>query len=179
MVLVTIRHIICMNFYKPPNHKMFYYIYEYMLRYEVVVVIWCLLTVVSYCCEHNYANGSVEPWFWFQSWLYNQKYNHIASIQKKLISFIHSGYFYRTSFTTWRCSRLQLCHCVGVNTPKCYRQLWVKDLPKVPMWRLEWDSNLRPSGHKASNLPLSHHAPLMLVDVRHHHVWFENCECLG
>src|SRR6218665_1497586 len=26
------------------------------------------------------------------------------------------------------------------------------------MWRLEWDLNLRPSGRKARNLPLSHHA---------------------
>src|SRR6218665_2460931 len=35
----------------------------------------------------------------------------------------------------------------------------MKDLPKVPTWRLQWDSNLRPSGRKAPNLPLSHHAP--------------------
>jgi len=27
---------------------------------------------------------------------------------------------------------------VGVNTPKRYRQLWVKNLPKVPTWRLKW-----------------------------------------
>src|SRR6218665_1609070 len=41
--------------------------------------------------------------------------------------------------------------------PKCYRQLQVKDLPKVPRWWLEWYSNLQPSVHKAPNLPLSHH----------------------
>jgi len=29
---------------------------------------------------------------------------------------------------------------------------WVKDLPKVPTWWLEWDSNLRPSRRKAPNL---------------------------
>ena len=28
-----------------------------------------------------------------------------------------------------------------------YRQLWVKDLPKVPTWRLERDSNKRLEGH--------------------------------
>src|SRR6218665_195861 len=40
-------------------------------------------------------------------------------------------------------------------TPKRYRQLRVKDLPKVHTctWRLEWDSN------KAPTLPLNHHAP--------------------
>jgi len=29
-----------------------------------------------------------------------------------------------------------IAYCVGVNTPKGYRQPWVKDLPKVPSWRL-------------------------------------------
>src|SRR6218665_538351 len=38
-----------------------------------------------------------------------------------------------------------------------YRQLQVKDLPKVPTWRLEWGSNLRSCRCKAPNLPLSHH----------------------
>ena len=46
-----------------------------------------------------------------------------------------------------------------VNTPKRYRQLWVKDLPKVSTCWLEWDSNLRPSGGNSPHLPLSHHAP--------------------
>src|SRR6218665_1362556 len=32
----------------------------------------------------------------------------------------------------------------------------------VPMWWLEWDLNLLPSGRKAPNLPLSHDAPLHL-----------------
>jgi len=31
-------------------------------------------------------------------------------------------------------------------TPKHHRQLWVKDLPKVPTWGLERDSNPRLSG---------------------------------
>src|SRR6218665_95609 len=34
-----------------------------------------------------------------------------------------------------------------------------KNLPKVPTWWLKWDSNVRPSGHKAPDLPLSHRAP--------------------
>ena len=41
--------------------------------------------------------------------------------------------------TTQRCFRLQHWYCFGVNTPKCYTKLWVKDLPKAPIWRLEWD----------------------------------------
>src|SRR6218665_557659 len=35
----------------------------------------------------------------------------------------------------------------------------VKDLPKVPTWRLERDSSPQPFGRKATNLPMSHHAP--------------------
>ena len=42
---------------------------------------------------------------------------------------------------------------VAVNTPKCYRQLWVKDLPKVFTWQLEWDSNLRPTECKEPFYP--------------------------
>ena len=49
--------------------------------------------------------------------------------------------------------------------PKRHRQLWVKDLPKVPMWRLERGSNLWPFGREETNLPMSHHAPLLSHDV--------------
>jgi len=49
--------------------------------------------------------------------------------------------------------------CVRANTPKRRRQLRVKDLPKVPTWWLERDSNPRPFGRKASYQPMSRHAP--------------------
>ena len=84
-------------------------------------------------------------------------------------SFVHFGYLYRATSsplllrgdpgghfkftTTQRRSRLQHSYCVGINTPKHFWQLWVKDLPKVPKLRLERDSNLRPFGRKAPNLP--------------------------
>ena len=44
-------------------------------------------------------------------------------------------------------------------TPKRHRQLWVKDLPKVPTWRLERESNPRPSGWKLSTQPMRHLVP--------------------
>jgi len=49
--------------------------------------------------------------------------------------------------------------------PKRYRQRQVKDLPKATTWRLEWDSNLRPSAQKAPNPPptLTHHDPYCVV----------------
>ena len=37
----------------------------------------------------------------------------------------------------------------------------MKDLPKVPTQRLEWDSNPRPSDHKAPNVPLRDHDPII------------------
>ena len=83
---------------------------------------------------------------------------------------IQSEYLYSASSspcTTQRRSRLQHWCCVEVHTPKRYRQLWVKDLPKVPTWRLEWDSNLRPSGRNGPNLPLSHHAQECIYPSTH------------
>src|SRR6218665_1257434 len=46
-------------------------------------------------------------------------------------------------------------------TPKRHRQLRVEDVSTVPIytWRPQWDSNPRPFGRKAPNLPMSHHAP--------------------
>ena len=51
------------------------------------------------------------------------------------------------------------------STPKHHRQLRVrvKDLPKVPTRRLERDSNPRPSGRKASTLPMRHHVPCPII----------------
>ena len=43
--------------------------------------------------------------------------------------------------------------------PKRYRQLQVNDLPKVPTWWLEWDSNLRPFSRKALTLPMLQYTP--------------------
>ena len=39
------------------------------------------------------------------------------------------------------------CHIMS------YRRLRVKDLPKVPTWRLEWDSNQRPSAPNTTTEP--------------------------
>src|SRR5688572_30242252 len=45
---------------------------------------------------------------------------------------------------------------------EAHEQLRVKDLPGVPTRRLEVDSKPQPSGCKAPNIPLHHHAPQML-----------------
>ena len=95
-------------------------------------------------------------------------FSAILPSSNKPIHFIHSFRIFlrclfksTTTTTTQRHFRLRHWYCVGVNTPKRHRQLWVKDLPKVPTWRLERDLNPRPFGRKAPNLPLSHHAPFI------------------
>ena len=76
-------------------------------------------------------------------------------------SFIHSGYFYSSSSSPLLLrgapdtARI-LCRNF---TPKRQRQLWVKDLPKVPTQRLERESNPWPLGRKELTLPMRHPCP--------------------
>src|SRR6218665_2108986 len=71
---------------------------------------------------------------------------HPVGVVKVFIhSFIHSGYFYSTSSSPLLLRGAPdtaqiLCRS---SMPKCHRKLRVKDLPKVPMWRIERDSNRR------------------------------------
>src|SRR6218665_3047768 len=48
-------------------------------------------------------------------------------------------------------------------TPKRHRQLRMKDLTKVPPWRLQRDSNPPLFGLKVPNLPMSHHITRSIV----------------
>ena len=77
-------------------------------------------------------------------------------------SFIHSDHFYSASSSPLLLRSAPdtarvLCRSF---TPKRHRQLWVENLPKVPTWRLERESNPRPSGWKLSTQPIMrHHIP--------------------
>jgi len=51
----------------------------------------------------------------------------------------------------------------GSFTPKRHRQLQLKDLPKVPTWRLDQNLSLWPFRRKATNQPMSHHALKMYL----------------
>ena len=79
----------------------------------------------------------------------------LSLIQSFIHSCIHSGYFYSASSSPLLLSSAPdtariLCRSF---TPKRHRQLRVKDLPKVPTWRLEWDSNLRLKVIDSTNAP--------------------------
>src|SRR6218665_3751264 len=77
-----------------------------------------------------------------------------------IFSFIHSGYFYSASSVRCYSEALPLAARIHHDTagilyrsftPQRHKQLRVKDLPKVPTWRLERDSNPGPFGRKATN----------------------------
>src|SRR6218665_1175864 len=63
-------------------------------------------------------------------------------------SFIHSGHFYsaHSSPLLLRGAPDYSTDTVSEFHAEAHRQLQVKDLPKVPTWRLERESNPRPSG---------------------------------
>ena len=77
------------------------------------------------------------------------------------LKFIHLGHFYSASSSSLLLRGAPdtapiLCRSF---LPKRHRQLRVKDLLKVPTWRLEQDANPRPFERKATNLLMSHNAP--------------------
>ena len=93
---------------------------------------------------------------------------HRNCFTRQCNAFIHSFQIFLQlllmSTTTQRYSQLQHWYCVKVNMLRCYRQLRVKDLPKVPTW-------FEPTGHKAPSLPLSLHAPYIQIGLLH--LWWD------
>ena len=83
-----------------------------------------------------------------------------------IFSFIHSfNHFYSASSSPLLLrgapdTALMLCRNF---IPKHHRQLWVKDLPKVPTWWLEQESNPRPFGRKVSTLPMCYIYPTLFL----------------
>ena len=98
----------------------------------------------------------MTEWIWCKAKIY-----HICNYLYCIV-FIH---FYSASLSMNHSEvRLHHSYCVGVNPPKRYGQLRLKDLPEVLTWRLEWDSNMRPSGRKAQNLTTT---PQTLADLKY------------
>src|SRR6218665_389539 len=65
-----------------------------------------------------------------------------------------------TAFAFQKRSRpQQLTLCRNLHAEALHATL-MKDLPKVPTWRLERDLNPRPSRRKTSTLPIRHHVQL-------------------
>src|SRR6218665_3474319 len=88
------------------------------------------------------------------------------SINHLLIQlFSHFGHFYSapSSPLLLRGAPDYRTDTVSEFHAEAHRQLQVKDLPKVPTWRLERESNPRPSGRKSSSQPRRHHVPQLIV----------------
>ena len=106
------------------------------------------------CCNQSHRRCSP---------LYEAQLVHDAiSKNMMLYSVIHSGHFYSAASSLLLLKSAPdtariLCRSF---TEKRQRQLRVKNLPKVPTWWLERDSNPRPSGQKASTLPMRLHVSL-------------------
>ena len=91
-------------------------------------------------------------------------WSEVTLLIRTRMTFIHSDYFYSASsdpLLLRGASDTARILCRNV-TPKRHRQRWVKDLPTVPTWRLERESNLRPFERKASTLPMRHPRPITL-----------------
>jgi len=76
-------------------------------------------------------------------------------------SFIHSGHCYRAPLSPLllRDAPDHSTDTVSGFHAEAHRQLQIKNMPKVPTWRLERESNPRPSGWKSSSKPRRHHVP--------------------
>src|SRR6218665_2027110 len=83
-------------------------------------------------------------------------------------SFIHSGYFFSASLNPLLGYSEALSNTAIDTVSKFTRRSatcnckW-RTCPRSMSWRLEWDSNPRPSGAKASTQPMCHHAPRILI----------------
>src|SRR6218665_2373897 len=96
----------------------------------------------------------------------NYMYMYLTTL-RYIHPFIHSDHFYSDSSSPLLFSGATDTARMLYRsfTSKRHRQLRVKDLPKVPTWRLERNSNPRPFGRKATNLPMSHHAPCIYMII--------------
>src|SRR6218665_2628032 len=72
----------------------------------------------------------------------------VVLIKRTKNSFIHSGHFYSapSSYLLLRGAPDYSTDAVSEFHAEAHRQLQVKDLLKVPTWRLERESNPHPSG---------------------------------
>ena len=90
--------------------------------------------------------------------------------------FIHSDHFYSASLSPLipRSAHDKARTLCRSFTPKRHSQLWVEDLPKVPTWWLERESNPRPSveSYRRNQCATTSNQQVDAIQV---HVWVYNC----
>ena len=90
---------------------------------------------------------------------------HIKKFRSSLDSFIHSGHFYSAPSSPLPLRGAPDSARMSEFHAEAHRQLQVKDLAKVPTWRLERESNPRPSGWKSSPQPRRLHVPQRIGQI--------------
>ena len=85
------------------------------------------------------------------------------------LAFIHSSYFYSVSSSPLLLRGApDKARILCPNfTSKRHRKLWVKDLPKVPTWLLERESNPWLFRWKMSTLPMYQPRPILGLVTKH------------
>src|SRR6218665_581934 len=90
----------------------------------------------------NFTDLPKVPTWWLE------RDSNPRSFGRKAHSFIHSDHFYSASSSPllFRGAPNYSTDTASEFHAEAHSQLQVKDLPKVPTWRLERESNPRPSG---------------------------------
>ena len=163
-----------------PRARYWAFLYSMYTRLSLVLSVLPMMCWVS-CTQKIYRPTClvwhVTPLLLFEQWLlpritwwpwwiveYDGIYKNdivLNPVSHIIHSFIYSDHFYSASSSPLllrSAPHTARILCLSF-TPKRHRQLWVKDLPKVPTWRLERESNPRPSGWKLSTQPMRHHVP--------------------
>src|SRR6218665_3848472 len=93
----------------------------------------CLIAIVQFRFEVSINTSNVHrALFWSAI--------RRCLVHKTLVLLINLGYFYSSSSSDYYSPNTARILCRSFVL-KRHRQLQVKDLPKVPTWQLEWDSN--------------------------------------
>src|SRR6218665_2312856 len=100
------------------------------------------------CTMYVYMPGQVPAYIDSKSIVYSLYKTFVVWLFLYIHSFIHYGYFYSapSSPLLLRGVPDYSTDTVSEFHAEAHRQLQVKDLPKVSTWRLERESNPRPSG---------------------------------
>ena len=125
--------------------------------------------------EFNPSTHFFDPFrqgYWSSSTIHNRSHT-ISSVQSTVLQTLRCQdlslsavtILYLSIYIALLAARAFQKHwyCVEVNTPKRYRQLRVKGLPKVRTFMLELDSKLQPYGRNVPNRTIEPPCPTICI----------------
>ena len=119
-----------------------YYTYYYYSSYSSCYTDALVNILTNLLCQYWVKFLCISPVYFIRILTINMAFKPV-DFKKVIISFIHSNHFYSASSSPLilRSAPDTARTLYWSFTQKRHRQLQVKDLPKVPTWRLERDSN--------------------------------------